>query len=175
MTPHTHANIHTYKYIQQTWRYSKIYHTHTYTQRETKSHTTQTSLETFISQDEWIMDCLGIYNAANEIWAPWNLVVGIIILPLGCQGVKLGHSVLELLWLPAPLWSWAWPGMCSVVDGFPSGSHGSAGHILKGWPLSHHVSLVVAVILSVRITVLLSFSSCRLGGDLLPSKAAVIV
>lgn len=43
------------------------------------------------------------------------------------------------------------------------------------WPPSHHVLLVAAVILSVRITVLLSFSSCHLGGDLLPSEASVIV
>lgn len=142
----------------------------THTQRAIKSHTTQTSLETFISQDEWIMGCLSIYKAANETWAPWNLIVGIIILPLGCQGVKLGHSFLELLGFPAALWSWSWLGMCSVVDGFPSGSHGSAGQFLKGWPPSHRVSLVAAVVSSVRIAVLLklspgwwfiTFQSCR--------------
>lgn len=174
MQIYTHTNIHMVHTNIANTHAGSVYLLYTHIHAFIKSHTIPITLKIFKSG--WMNNgCLGIYNSANEIWTHWNLVVGVIILPLGCWGMKLGHLFLELLGFQAPLWSWLWPGMCSAVDGFPTGSHGSTGHFLKVWPLSHHVLLVAAVILSVKITVLLSLSSCHLGGDLLSSKASVIV
>lgn len=176
---HTHANTwcmypvpckHTHTGLTLTPMQTHMMHMHTHANTNDIA-----SLVPSPSQVEWIIGLLGIYNGVSETWTHPEFGYWCYNVPSGPSRSKTGTCIFGAVGISAPLWSWPWLGTLSEADGFTTGSHRTTGHFLKGWPPSHHISLVAAFILSVRITVFLSLSICHLCNDLLPSKATVIV
>ena len=116
----------------------------------------QPSLETSPGWDEWIIGCLGTsLRWTSEAETCWSLVVGVTMLPLGYQGVKLGHS----------FWSrWSFKHLCGLGSGLGTLSGGDGFH--TDTSKSHRTFFKR---LNTKSPHLVSVSSCFIGENNCPS------